>query len=93
MQGVPRPVDDGLQQLIPCSGRGREARDVVDEAELVELVGARGRTGRRLGFGALISTSHVHHHTRVGTGPVGKGCGRVAAWLRYVPATCPWLGP
>ena len=39
MEGVARPVDDRLEQLVPgARGRG-QARDIVDELQLIELVG------------------------------------------------------
>ena len=47
VQDVPGPVDDGLEQLVPGAGRGREAGHLVEEAELFELVvGGRGGVGR-----------------------------------------------
>ena len=44
MQDVPGPVDDGLEQLVPRPGGRGEARHLVQEAELFELIvgGARG---------------------------------------------------
>jgi hypothetical protein len=84
MEGVPCPVDDRLQQLVPRSGGGRETGYVMDEPELVELVGRRGRQWPRVGVVGGGTVGHVHHMTRVGTVPASKGCGTVAAWLRYV---------
>ena len=48
MQHVPGPVDDGLEQLVPRPGGRRQPGDLVQEAQLFELVvrvrlrGARG---------------------------------------------------
>ena len=39
MEGVARPVDDRLEQLVPGARGGRQAGDIVDEAQLIELVG------------------------------------------------------
>ncbi len=91
MEGVPCPVDDGLQQLVPRSRGRREAGDVVDEAQVIELVahaelgGGRGRgsfPSRPVAHGRS-SLSHVHHLTRVGTVVPQDGCGPVVARLRY----------
>jgi hypothetical protein len=92
MEGVTRAVDDRLQQLVPGPRRGREAGDVPDEAQLLELVALAARI-RDLGsclHGPSTSLAHarclvhhVHHLTRVGTRGPAEGCGAVAAWLRY----------
>jgi hypothetical protein len=82
MEGVPRPVDDGLQQLVPCSGGRREAGDVIDEPELVELVGLRGSHRSRIVVGGSWSAGNVHHldKGRNGSGftRLRDGCGLVA---------------
>lgn len=93
MEGVPCPVDDGLQQLVPRPRGRREASDVVDEAQLVEL-GAIGDVSADRGRGRCSppsryvlhgrsSLGHAHHHTRVGTVAPLEGCGPVVAGLRY----------
>ena len=38
MQRVAGPVDDRLEELVPGPGRRRQAQDLVEEAELLELV-------------------------------------------------------
>ena len=40
MEHVAGPVDDGLEQLVPRSGGRRQAGDLVQEAQLFELVAA-----------------------------------------------------
>ena len=47
MEGVARPVDDRLQQLVPGARGRRQARDIVEEAQLVELVGPARSAGPR----------------------------------------------
>ncbi len=93
MERVTRAVDDGLQQLVPGPGSGREPRDLVDEAELVELIrlapAARGigRAPVRATLPTLVHARpllhHVHHLTRVGTEQPTGGCGGVPPGLRY----------
>ena len=39
MEGVARPVDDRLEQLVPGARGRRQAGDIVDESQLIELVG------------------------------------------------------
>ena len=85
MEGVARAVDDRLEQLVPRAGRGRQARDVMDESELVELIRPRRRNGRLVDGLARSVTGHVYHRTRVGTVRQPQGCESVAPWLRYVP--------
>ena len=46
VEHVAGPVDDGLEQLVPRPRGRREARDLVQEAELLELVGAARRRPR-----------------------------------------------
>ena len=49
VQHVPGPVDDRLEQLVPRPRRRRQAGDLVQEAQLFELVvGVRGRHARAL---------------------------------------------
>ena len=99
MEGVPRPVDDRLQQLVPCARRRRKTGDVVDEPELVELIALGTRLDDVVRAPGGTSTSvlhagslrrHAHHLTRVGTAQPEEGCDAVAARLRYRPST---LGP
>lgn len=96
MEGVTCAVDHRLQQLIPRPRRRREAGDIVDEAQLVELVAlptsarddlraANGRPATSL-LPARNLVHHAYHLTRVGTGRPAEGCGAVIAWLRYRPA-------
>ena len=42
VERVPRPVDDRLEELVPGARRRGEPGDLVDEAELLELVGGTG---------------------------------------------------
>ncbi len=77
MQRVPGPVDDRLEQLVPCPGRRREARNLVEEPELGELicllqVRARFHVGGR----------HVDHDTSVEKERAKEGCGSVQAGVR-----------
>ena len=44
VEHVPGPVDDRLEQLVPGSGGRGEAGDLVQEAQLFELVRGRRRT-------------------------------------------------
>ncbi len=48
MERIPRPVDDGLQQLVPGARGRRQSRDLVQEAKLFELVGSGERLDRVL---------------------------------------------
>ena len=48
VEHIASPVDDGLEELVPGPGRRRQAGDLVEEAELFELVG-RARRQRRAG--------------------------------------------
>ena len=85
MERVAGPVDDGLEQLVPRPrGRG-EAQDLVEEAQLVELVAGRrrapgvgrGLAGRR-GVAGTRSGRRAgaigHHLTSVGKVMASKGC-------------------
>ena len=95
VQDVPGPVDDRLEQLVPRPRGRREARDLVQEAELFELiVGGRGGVGRlrraRRTTGAMGGTGrsdarHWHHHTSLEKGCGRKGCDAVAPWSRNGP--------
>ena len=104
VQDVPGPVDDRLEELIPGPGRGREARDFVQEAELLQLVvggrrlpagprlGRRGTasgTGRSSGRGRGSVARHGHHHTSLEKGCGQDGCDTVAAWSRNGPVGAP----
>ena len=60
VEHVPGPVDDGLEQLVPRPRRRREAGDLVEEAELLELVvgGARAASApSRLGRGWRVAAA------------------------------------
>ena len=46
VERVAGPVDDGLEQLVPRPRGRREARDLVQEAQLLELVRRRPSTSR-----------------------------------------------
>ena len=49
MKRVAGPVDDRLEQLVPRPGGRREAGDLVEEAQLLELLRlARVAPGRRV---------------------------------------------
>ena len=95
MQRVAGPVDDGLEQLVPGARGGGQAQDLVEEAQLVELVpAARRRARTRLeGFGsaggissgALSGGRHGHHGTSLGKVGPSKGCGRGKVAKRYGP--------
>lgn len=99
MERVTRAVDDGLQQLVPRPGRGREPGDSVDEAELIELIALTPPAGRvrRPSVGTSLATlvdarallHHAHHLTRVGSHKPGEGCRGVAAGLRYHAVALP----
>ena len=96
VEHVARPVDDGLEQLVPRPrGRG-EARDLVQEAELLELVGRSpgrhdtiSRTGRAGGWGRGRDARHRHHHTSLRNGCGREGCGAVVAGARNGPRRWP----
>ena len=47
MEHVAGPVDDGLEQLVPRPGGRRQAGDLVQEAQLLELVVGAPRRHRR----------------------------------------------
>ena len=99
VQRVAGPVDHGLEQLVPCPrGRG-EPRDLVQEAQLLELVrGGRRQAAhivsvhRRAGrmragaLGALgCQIGHGDHDTSVGNERRPKGCDEVVRAVRYGP--------
>ena len=80
MEHVAGPVDDRLEQLIPRSGGRREAGDLVQEAQLLELVvggfggvapGRRRRRCERSAADADRDAGHGHHDTSL-----RKGCGQ-----------------
>ena len=81
VEDIAGPVDDGLEQLVPRPGRRRQAGDLVEEAQLLELVGRRpaaaGAAGPRRG------------------GRAGRRCrtrtGRSSRASRYKPTE--WLRP
>lgn len=93
MERVTRAVDDGLQEFVPGARRRGEPRDLMDEAELVELIRlastARGigRAPVRTSLPTLVHARallhHAHHLTRVGTRKPEQGCDGVVAGLRY----------
>ena len=89
VEHVAGPVDDGLEQLIPRPRGRRESGDLVQEAELLELVvGVRRRPGsaRRewhLGSaGRGLDVRHGHHDTSLRKGCGRDGCGPVVARAR-----------
>lgn len=91
MERVPRPVDDGLEELVPCACGGGQAGDVMDEPELIELAdvvaspaGSRRpvrprhrRSGGRgsPGTGPKGRPSLRHAHHDTRVGTVGPGNG------------------
>ena len=93
MERVAGPVDDRLEQLVPRPRGRREARDLVQEPELLELLGAaRGGAGARSAAGARGGTrprSSWHHDTSVREGCRPEGCGTVAARARNGRARWP----
>ena len=74
---VAGPVDDGLEQLVPRSRGRREARDLVEEAELLELVRLR-----RSRLGLAFRCRHRGHDTSVRAGSAAEGCGSGQARMR-----------
>ena len=70
MEHVPGPVDDRLEQLVPGPRGRRQAGDLVQEAQLLELV-VGGRAGVAPGAPAA-----------VGAGGVGRGS---RCWSRASP--------
>ena len=101
MERVPRPVDDRLEQFVPGPGRRGQPGDVVDEAQLVELVAAscsrRARAdpvsleavARRLPVtrteAPSVDRRHVHHDTRVGKVAVAERLRRGPRWVAARP--------
>ena len=95
VQGVARAIDDRLEQFVPGpSGRG-QAQDLVQEAQLVELVSAPrrrarpGLDGRGSPSGTGPGGRHGHHLTSVGKVGRSKGCGRGKVANRYGPQGSP----
>ena len=74
MQRIPCLVHDRLEELVPGLRGGREARDAMQEAELLQLL----RPGNRDQFGV----GHGHHDTKVRSDMGRIGCGRVQRTLR-----------
>ena len=87
MERVAGPVDDGLEQLVPGPRGRREAGDLVQEAELLELVGGAigevvagtARSRRAGGARTRIGRSSRASRYKPTEGCGQKGCGRVAA--------------
>ena len=84
VQHVPGPVHDGLEQFVPRPRGRRQARDLVQEEQLFELiVGVRGRHARALAArgagrrGRGADAGHGHHDTSVEKGCGQDGCGPV----------------
>ena len=67
-------VDDRVEELVPRPGGRRQSRDMVEEAETLELL--RGR--RRI----EVAGRHRGHDTRVRRRDPDRGCGTVAARAR-----------
>ena len=96
VQHVPGPVDDGLEQLVPRPRGRRQPGDLVQEAQLFELVvGVRRRhagapSTRRAGRCRRGSDArHGHHHTSLEKGCGQEGCGPVADRTRNGPVGWP----
>ncbi len=96
VQHVPGPVDDGLEQLVPRPGGRRQPGDLVQEAQLFELVvrvrlrGAGASPTRDAGrSGRGSDARHGHHHTSLEKGCGLDGCDPVAARTRNGPLGWP----
>ena len=70
VERVAGPVDHGLEQLVPRPGGRREAGDLVQEAELLELIRLR-----RSRLGLAFRCRHGRHDTSVGAESAPEGCG------------------
>lgn len=77
MEGVARPVDDRLEELVPRSGGRGEARDVVQEAQLLELIRL---LQPRVRFD--VGGRHVDHDTSVEKEGPAEGCDSVKGMVR-----------
>ena len=75
VERVPGAVDNRLEQLVPRSRGRREAGDLVEELELLEL----GRAAFGRGFRDRVGRGHGIHDTSLGTERRPKRCGGVAA--------------
>ena len=96
VEHIAGPVDDGLEQLVPGSGGRRQAGDLVQEAQLLELVDGtvrarRGRAGilRAGGRGRGSDGRHGRHDTSLRNGCGPEGCDRVATRTRNGRVRCP----
>ena len=72
MERIARPVDDGLQQLVPGPRGRREPRDLVEEAQLGQLVAGRAPSGLAIGRSRARSVGGASSSPYKGR----KGCGR-----------------
>ena len=85
---VARPVDDGLEQLLPRLGGRDDAQQLVEEAQLRDRVLGAGRRRRvpvppaRGACAGVLDPGHRHHRTSLGRTATEIGCGRV-------PGGCP----
>ena len=77
MERIAGAVDDGLEQLVPRPGGRREARDLVQEAELRELVRLLETRAR-----VEVRGRHVDHDTSVEKERPVEGCGDVLGVVR-----------
>ena len=74
VERVPGLVDDRLEELIPGLCRGRQARDAMEEAELLELP--------RPGHLDHVGVGHRDHDTKVRSAVGSIGCGGGERTLR-----------
>ncbi len=77
VERIAGPVDDGLEQLVPRPRGCREARDLVQEAELRELIRLLETRAR-----VDVRGRHVDHHTSVEKERPVEGCGGVMGVVR-----------
>ena len=86
VERVARPVDDGLEQLLPGLGGRREAEQAVQEPQLRDgVVRAPGRPaggGREGGCRSVLEVGHQGHLTSLGGAATEVGCDPV-------PGRCP----
>ena len=66
VEGIAGPVDDRFEELVPGPRSGREARDLMQEPELLKLV----RSASRVEF----LRSHGHHDTSLRVVEPAEGC-------------------